>query len=66
MRKSERRKARKAAQANGLPLTGELSLDRDNGPCEFSPERYRNGKINHKRAKALERYAKFVYDYDRD
>lgn len=66
MTKSELRKARKQARANGERLTGELSLDRGNGSVEFGPERLSNGKCNVKRARALERHAKFVYDYDRD
>lgn len=36
MTKSERRKARKAARAAGLPLTGELAIDRGPEPMEFS------------------------------
>jgi len=38
MTKSELRKARKAARAEGKPLTGALALncDRDNQPIEFS------------------------------
>lgn len=38
MTKSELRKARKAARASGLPLTGELALDRGQG-SEFSETR---------------------------
>jgi len=66
MTKSEIRKARKLAHSKGLPLVGELSLDRGNEPITFSPEKHRNGKPNLRRAKALERYARFVYDNDRD
>lgn len=36
MTKGERRKARKQARAAGLPLTGELALDRNKEPVEFS------------------------------
>ena len=36
MTKGERRKARQAARAEGRPLTGELALDKDSGPMEFS------------------------------
>lgn len=37
MTKGELRKARKPAQAEGRPLTGELSLDRDGtAPVEFT------------------------------
>lgn len=43
MTKSELRKARKAAAASGQPMTGELALDRGQGPMEFS-ETYRGYK----------------------
>ena len=66
MTKSERRKARKQARDNGERLTGDLALDRDNGPVDFGPERLSNGRYNINRARALDRHAKFVYDYDRD
>lgn len=66
MTKSELRKARKNARANGEKLTGELALDRGDGPMEFGPERLANGRCNVKRARALERHARFVYEYDRD
>jgi hypothetical protein len=36
MTKGELRKSRKQAKADGKPLTGELALDRGNGPVEFS------------------------------
>ena len=36
MTKGERRKARQAARAEGRPLTGELALDKDSGPAEFT------------------------------
>lgn len=40
MTKSELRKARKSARAKGQPLTGELTLDRDNSqPMEFTESR---------------------------
>ena len=40
MTKGEIRKARKAAQASGLPLAGELALsDRSNSPVEFTESR---------------------------
>ena len=66
MTKSELRKARKAAVAAGLPLTGELALDRGDTNVEFGPEHLRSGRVNVRRANALYRHAKFVYDYDRD
>jgi len=66
MTKGERRKARKITRTNNMPLIGDLSLnlDNDNGPMEFGPERLRDGKINVKRERALQRYARFVYDRD--
>ena len=36
MSKSDLRKARKAARANGQPLTGELATDRNTGSTEWS------------------------------
>ena len=36
MTKGERRKARKLARVEGRELTGELALDKDMGPVEFS------------------------------
>ena len=36
MTKGELRKARKLAVAQGRPLTGDLALDRGQGPMEFS------------------------------
>lgn len=43
MTKSEIRKARKLARANGQPLTGELALDKGPGNVEFTetPRGYR-------------------------
>lgn len=65
MTKSELRKARKAAHAAGQSLNGELALDRSNGPVEYSSERLANGRINLRRAAALERNARRVYEDDR-
>ncbi len=39
MTKSELRKARKAARAEGRPLTGELALDKSAGAVEFTESR---------------------------
>jgi len=39
MTKSERRKARKAARAESQPLTGELAIERNSQPEEFSETR---------------------------
>ncbi len=39
MTKSERRKARKQARAEGRALDGELALDRGREPVEFSESR---------------------------
>lgn len=36
MTKAELRKARKAARSAGRPLAGELVLDRESGPVEFT------------------------------
>ena len=66
MTKGELRKARKLARANNEPLSGALALDKDSGSVEFSAERNRDGSYNHRRADALDRYARFVYEYDRD
>jgi len=66
MTKGELRKARKLARENGQTFTGELALDKGNEPCEFSPERNKNGTYNLKRARALDRYARFCYEHDRD
>lgn len=73
MTKSELRKARKTARAAGQTLVGNLSVlncspssDRDSGPVEFSPERHPNGRYNMRRARALDRVARLVYDFDRD
>jgi hypothetical protein len=72
MTKGERRKARKAARAAGMPLTGELAMwiqqDFDRGdedqtiPETYGPERLANGKPNIRRAKALDRWARMVYN----
>ena len=66
MTKGELRKARKKARAEGRPLSGELSLDQGNEPIEFSAEKNPDGSYNQRRAKALDCYARFVYEYDRD
>jgi len=66
MTKGELRNARKQARIEGRSLTGELSLDRGDETMEFSAERSHDGSYNYKRAKALDRYARFVYEYDRD
>jgi hypothetical protein len=67
MTKGELRRARQEAKAAGRPLTGELALtpDQSHG-VDIGPERLSNGRHNVKRARALERYARFVYDHDRD
>ena len=39
MTKGEIRKARQAARAAGQQLTGELALDKDQGPVEFTETR---------------------------
>lgn len=64
MIKGERRKARKMARLVGQPLTADLALDRGDDPCDFGPERNPDGTYNLKRARALERYARMVYDRD--
>jgi len=61
MTKGELRKLRKQGNLRDFD-----SSDRGNEPMEFSPEHLPNGRPNLKRARALERYARFVYDYDRD
>jgi len=66
MTKGEKRKLRKLARQAGEGLTGDLALDRDPGPVDFGPERLRNGKPNLRRERALTRWARFNYDYDRD
>jgi len=64
MTKSEIRKARKASNFSGECALDKL--DKDNESIEFSPERNRNRKPNLKRARALQNYARFVYEHDRD
>jgi hypothetical protein len=39
MTKGERRAARRAARAAGQPLVGDLSVDRGDGPVEFTETR---------------------------
>jgi len=60
MTKAELRKARKAARAEGKSLKGELALssDRGNEPCDFTE--------SDKGRRALERWARYCYEYDRD
>mgnify|MGYP001586998804 CR=1 FL=1 len=53
MTKGEIRAARKTARAAGRPLAGELAVDRDGGPVEFS-ESY-HGRC------ARERWARAYY-----
>lgn len=50
MSKSEMRKARKVARTEGRPFVGELALDRDQGPMEFTDTP--RGRV------ALERWAR--------
>lgn len=40
--------------------------DVGDSPEDFGPEKFKNGKRNHARDKALEQNARFVYEFDRD
>lgn len=67
MTKGERRRLRKTAGAEWQSVTGDPSdADRGGGPVEFGPERLPDGGVNAGRARALERWARQCYDYDRD
>ena len=46
--------------------TDDYPYDRDDGPFELSPERLPDGRVNQRRADALDKHARFVYEYDRD
>jgi hypothetical protein len=62
MRMDEERKAVRKREAT----PADERSDRGEDPVEFGPERFANGRINRRRERALERHARFVYEYDRD
>jgi len=59
MTKSELRKARKAARANGIPLTGELALHGRNERGPIAPKPARRRKRN-EYASRDEQYARYL------
>ena len=70
MTKGELRKLRKQTGRDwktvGTVPTYTSNIDRDDtSACDFGPERLPGGRYNMRRARALERHARMVYETDR-
>jgi hypothetical protein len=58
--------ARSVFAAINSPRPVDELPERNGEPFEFSAERHANGRFNRRRARALERHARYVYEHDRD